>query len=191
MEDQEAICSMPVSCHRRPRRCVFHAGVVTISMPMSHHEIPRSHIFHVSNMPWKTKKPYLPCTVHHGRSRSYDFHVSVMPLLKAYKLQVCPQWLEHGWLVYRGWFKLFFQSLQNSSISSRKQIFRDFFSYLSWNCMLCVLISIASSSTAIAQENKYLGIFFLIHHGIVCCVYSLALPHRGNPNEYTQHTIVV
>ena len=24
----------------------------------------------------------------------------------------------------------------------------------------------------IAQENKYLGIFFLFYYGIVCCVYS-------------------
>ena len=55
---------------------------------------------------------------------------------------VKPQWLEHGWLVYRGWFELFFQSLQNSSNSSRKQIFSFF---LSCNCMLCVLIRIASS----------------------------------------------
>ena len=60
--------------------------------------------------------------------------------------------------VYRGWFELFFQSLQNSSYSSRKQIFRD---------------------------------FFLFYHGIVCCVYSLELPHRGDSNEYTQHTIFV
>ena len=29
----------------------------------------------------------------------------------------------------------------------------------------------------VAQENKYLGIFFLFHHGIVCCVYPLELPH--------------
>ena len=29
----------------------------------------------------------------------------------------------------------------------------------------------------IAQENKYLRIFFLFYHGIVCCVYSLELPH--------------
>ena len=41
--------------------------------------------------------------------------------------------------------ELFFQSLQNSSNSSRKQIFRDFFLISSWNCMLCVLIRIASS----------------------------------------------
>ena len=52
----------------------------------------------------------------------------------------------------------FFQSLQNSSNSSRKQIFRD---------------------------------FFLFYHGIVCCVYSLESPHRGDSNEYTQHTIIV
>ena len=44
----------------------------------------------------------------------------------------------------------------------------------------------------IAQENKYLGIFFLFYHVIACCMYSLEkLPHRGNSNEYTQHTIIV
>ena len=53
------------------------------------------------------------------------------------------QWHEHRWLIYNGWFELLFQSLQNSSNSSRKQIFRDFFLILS--CMLYVLIKIASS----------------------------------------------
>ena len=43
----------------------------------------------------------------------------------------------------------------------------------------------------IAQENKYLGIFFLFYHGIVRCVYSLESPRRGDSNEYTQHTIIV
>ena len=52
----------------------------------------------------------------------------------------------------------FFQSLQNPSNSSRKQIFND---------------------------------FFLFYHAIVCCVYSLESPHRGDSNEYTQHTIIV
>ena len=80
------------------------------------------------------------------------FHISQR------KHTVWPQWLEHGWLDYRGWFELFFQSLQNSSNSSRKQIFRDFFSF---------------------------------YHGIVCCVYSSELPHWGNSNKYTRHTIVV
>ena len=43
----------------------------------------------------------------------------------------------------------------------------------------------------IAQENKYLMIFLLFYHGIVCCVYSLESPRRSNSNEYTQHTIIV
>ena len=43
----------------------------------------------------------------------------------------------------------------------------------------------------IAQENKYLMIFFLFYHGNVCCVYSLESPRRGDSNEYTQHTIIV
>ena len=43
----------------------------------------------------------------------------------------------------------------------------------------------------ISQENKYLGIFFLFYHGIVCWVYSLESPHRGDSNVYTQHTITV
>ena len=32
---------------------------------------------------------------------------------------------------------------------------------------------------------------FLFYYEIVCCVYSLELPHRGNSNEYTQHTIIL
>ena len=32
---------------------------------------------------------------------------------------------------------------------------------------------------------------FLFYHEIVCCVYSLELPHWGNSNEYTQHTIIL
>ena len=43
----------------------------------------------------------------------------------------------------------------------------------------------------IAQENKYLGFFFLFYHRIVCCVYSLESPHRGNSNEYTQHYVTI
>ena len=43
----------------------------------------------------------------------------------------------------------------------------------------------------IAQENKYLWIFSLFYLVIVCCMYSLELPHRGDSNEYTQHTIIV
>ena len=47
------------------------------------------------------------------------------------------------------------------------------------------------SVPTIAQENKYLMMFFLFYHGIVYCVYLLESPHRGDSNEYTQHTIIV
>ena len=32
------------------------------------------------------------------------------------------------------------------------------------------------------------GYLFGVYILNVCCVYSLELPHRGNSNEYTQHT---
>ena len=41
-----------------------------------------------------------------------------------------------------------------------------------------------------AQENKYLKKKILFYHEIVCCVYSLESPHRGDSNEYTQRTII-
>ena len=69
-----------------------------------------------------------------------------------------PRWLEHRWLVYHVSFELVFQSLRNSSDSSRKQIFKE---------------------------------IFLFYREIVCCVYSLESPHRGDSNEYTQHSITV
>ena len=41
---------------------------------------------------------------------------------------------------------------------------------------------------SMAKENKYLGIFS--YHEILF-VYSLELPHRGDSNVYTHHTIIV
>ena len=52
--------------------------------------------------------------------------------------------------------KSFYEFQRNSSNSSRKQIFKDIFSF---------------------------------YHEIVWCVYSLESHHRGDSNEYTQHTI--
>ena len=43
----------------------------------------------------------------------------------------------------------------------------------------------------IAQEHIYWGKAFLIYYEIVCCVYSLEPLHRGDSNEYTQHTIIL
>ena len=60
---------------------------------------------------------------------------------------------------------------------------------LSW--MIRTLFFSPYKILPMAQENKYLGIFFLFYHGIVCCVYSLESPHRGDSIEYTQHTIIV
>ena len=68
------------------------------------------------------------------------------------------RWLEYRWLVYHGLFELVFESLRNSSDSSRKQIFNE---------------------------------IFLFYREIVCCVYSLESPHRGDSNEYNQYTIIV
>ena len=46
-----------------------------------------------------------------------------------------------------------------------------------------------------AQENKYLrkcyNFIMKLYVVIVCCVYSLESPHRGDSNEYSQHTITV
>ena len=43
----------------------------------------------------------------------------------------------------------------------------------------------------LAQEKQIFREISLFYHEIVCCVYSLESSHRGDSNEYTQHTIVV
>ena len=60
---------------------------------------------------------------------------------------------------------LFFQSLQNPSNNSRKQIFMDFF-FLFYHGIVCCVY-------------------------LIKVVYSLESPYRGDSNEYTQHTIIV
>ena len=45
-----------------------------------------------------------------------------------------------------------------------------------------------------SSDSKRKQIFrevFLFRYEIVCCVYSLESPHRGDSNEYNQHTIIV
>ena len=34
-----------------------------------------------------------------------------------------------------------------------------------------------------------MDIFFIFFNMLVCCVFSLESPHRGDSNEYTQYTI--
>ena len=43
----------------------------------------------------------------------------------------------------------------------------------------------------LTQKNKYLAKFSFFYHDVVCCVYSLESPHRGDSNNYTQHPIIV
>ena len=43
----------------------------------------------------------------------------------------------------------------------------------------------------IVPENNLFKEPFLFYHEIACCVYSLESPHRGDSNEYIQHTIIV
>ena len=45
-----------------------------------------------------------------------------------------------------------------------------------------------------SSDSSTIQIFreiFVFYHKIVCCVYSLESPRRGDSIEYTQHTIIV
>ena len=43
------------------------------------------------------------------------------------------------------------------------------------------------SDCSIKQIGKKI---FLFYHEIVCCMYSLEFPHRGDSNEYTQQPLL-
>ena len=56
------------------------------------------------------------------------------------------------------------------------------------------LIRTRSESLRNSSDSSRKQIFkeiFLFYREIVCCVYSLESPHRGDSNEYTQLTITV
>ena len=57
------------------------------------------------------------------------------------------------WLI-----RIVFESLRNSSDSSRKQTIKE---------------------------------ISLFYNDVVCCLYSLENPHRGDSNEYIPHTIII
>ena len=42
-----------------------------------------------------------------------------------------------------------------------------------------------------SSRKQILREIFLFYYEIICCVYALESPHRGNSNEYTQHTIIL
>ena len=54
--------------------------------------------------------------------------------------------------------------------------------------------TMANSKSFLSPYEFFPQIFkdiFLFHDEIVCCVYSLESPHRGDSNELTQHTFIV
>ena len=62
------------------------------------------------------------------------------------------QWLEHWWLVYRGWFELVFEFLGNSSDSWKKQVFRDISGIVS-SCVLSLKAPHRGDSTEYTQQT--------------------------------------
>ena len=42
-----------------------------------------------------------------------------------------------------------------------------------------------------SSRKQILREIFLFYYEIVCCVYSLQSPHRGDSNEYTEYTIIL
>ena len=67
------------------------------------------------------------------------------------------QWLEHWWPVYHGLFELIFESLRNSSASSRKQIFRVIF--LFYHEIVCCGYSLESPLRGDSNEYTQHTIF--------------------------------
>ena len=53
--------------------------------------------------------------------------------------------------------------------------------HLPW--MIRTLFSVPTKILPMAQTKQIFMDFFLFHHGIVCCVYALELPHRENRVE--------
>ena len=57
--------------------------------------------------------------------------------------------------------------------------------------MIRTRFSVLTVILPIVQKKQIFREIFLFYHEMVYCVYSLELPHRGDSNEYTQHTISV
>ena len=104
-------------------------------------------IFSISNHAIKLSRSHLSyITVHKSNKEFLEFFFFFFFF---FFQTVHLQWLEHQWLVYYGWVEIVFASLGNSSVSSRKAIFKTIwgnFTYLSWKCMLCLFIRIASKA---------------------------------------------
>ena len=56
---------------------------------------------------------------------------------------------------------------------------------------LFVLIFVSLWNFSDSSRKHILREIFLFYYEIICCVYSLQSPHRGDSNEYTPHTIIL
>ena len=75
------------------------------------------------------------------------------------------------------------------TIYSRTSIAWTPMARLPWLIRTHFFQSLRSSSDS--PRKQIFREIFLFYREIVCCVYSLESPHRGDSNEYTQHTIIV
>ena len=57
--------------------------------------------------------------------------------------------------------------------------------------MIRTLFSLPKNLSNSSRKQIFREIFSILYTVIVCCVYSLESPHRGDSNEYTQHTNTV
>ena len=57
--------------------------------------------------------------------------------------------------------------------------------------LLCLIRTFLSPYEILPIAQQIFRDIFLLYDEIMCCVYSLESPHRGDFNEYTQHTIIV
>ena len=53
------------------------------------------------------------------------------------------------------------------------------------------LIFVSLRNFSDSSRKEILREILLFYYEIVCCVYSLESPHRGDSNEYTQHTSIL
>ena len=88
-------------------------------------------------------------------------------------------------MVVKYWFKLL---AAQANKYSKTSMTRTPMARLPWLVRTCFQSLRNSSDNSRKQIFRK---FYLFYDEIVCCVYSLESPPRGDFNEYTQHTIIV
>ena len=149
-------------CNNSDRTWFFNALTFARSLARCWKPWPSASVFNTSHGTWRMLKHEKPCLI-----LILTFYFSIFNIYMAkstlnYSLtDTHSRWqgkysitsMARTRMAHLPWMiRTFFSPYKNSSNSSRKQIFNDFFLILSWNCMLCVLSRIASSHTIIVQK---------------------------------------